>query len=273
MTSSDARTVERFLEIAVPAVREASRIARELEGQVANRPKPDEATPVKAALTVADSEAQEAILAPLADELPTVMLRAEEDTPSVARFAPQNDYLVVVDPIDGTLHAYLEGSGPYSVMTGLALGDRYQASVIALPREDLLVYGRVGEIVRVERLSGDGAAPSDDGPKRDVLVSQGVSAGAVERLRAGGYNPRFGSGGAISIAPFLPGVCAGLRVSRGPEGVSIRGRVGVMLSRNADCAVASEEGEFPDDLWSRSETLLVSRDNEAIAALRAALRD
>jgi fructose-1,6-bisphosphatase/inositol monophosphatase family enzyme len=276
--------VEHFLELAVPAVRQAAGIARALEGQVANRPKAGEATPVKAALTIADSAAQEAILAPLADGIPSVMLRAEEDTPSVARFAREGDHLVVVDPIDGTLHAYLEGSGPYSVMTGLAAEGRYRASVIALPREDLLVYGRLGEPVAVESLSLNGAgereepsglraAAGEAAPGRDVLVSQGVSQGTIERLRAADYNPRFGSGGAIAIAPLLDGVCAGIRVSRGPEGVSIRGRIGVMLARSAGCAVAGEEGEFPDDLWSRSETLLVSRDDEGIASLRAALRE
>ncbi|NNL84102.1 MAG: hypothetical protein HKP27_00530 [Myxococcales bacterium] len=284
MESNGTTVVERFLEIAVPAVRQAASIARALEGQVANRPKAGETTPVKAALTIADSAAQEAILAPLADAIPSVRLQAEEDTPSVARFAPEGDHLVVVDPIDGTLHAYLEGSGPYSVMAGLAVEGRYRASVIALPREDLLVYGRLGEPIAVERLSrngaqerdgsfGLGAAVGEAELPRDVLVSQGVTAGTVERLRRAGYNPRFGSGGAIAIAPLLPGACAGLRVSRGPEGVSIRGRIGVMLSRSAGFAVAAEEGTFPDDLWSRSATLLVSRDDEGISSLRAALRE
>ena len=48
-----------------PAVRQAAALARRLEGLVPNRPKDDEATAVKQALTAADTSAQELILRPL----------------------------------------------------------------------------------------------------------------------------------------------------------------------------------------------------------------
>ncbi len=273
MNRSDQAIEERFIELMVPAARHAARIASALEGQVANRPKAGEATPVKAALTIADSAAQEAILVPLADGLPNVMLRAEEDTPSVRRFPTESPHLVVVDPIDGTLHAYLERAGPYSVMIGLARGDRYRASVIALPRENILVYGVSGSEARVEPLSEDGAPVPSEVDGRDVLVSQGVSEDVRGRIREAGFRPRFGSGGAIALAPLLPGVSAGLRVSEGPEGVSIRGRIGVLLSRCREgVAVASRDGDFPDDLSTPCHTLLVARRTEEIEMLRAALR-
>ena len=78
---------EAFVRALAPALRQSASIARALEGRVANRPKRGEATPVKAALTIADTASQEALLVPLFEHFPSVRLAAEEDTPSTARFA------------------------------------------------------------------------------------------------------------------------------------------------------------------------------------------
>jgi len=115
-----------FVETLAPALRQAASIARSLEGRVSNRPKADEATAVKAALTLADTASQEALLVPLLERFPDVKLEAEEDTPTVSRFSQTRDALVVIDPIDGTLRFYLEAKGPYAVMIGVAIGDRYE---------------------------------------------------------------------------------------------------------------------------------------------------
>ena len=100
---------EAFVRALAPALRQSASIARALEGRVANRPKPGEATAVKAALTIADTASQEALLVPLLEHFPTVRLAAEEDTPSTIQFASEGPELVVIDPIDGTLRFYLEG--------------------------------------------------------------------------------------------------------------------------------------------------------------------
>ena len=98
--------VAAFLDALKPAVRQAAAIAQALEGRVANRPKVGEETPVKAAMTIADSAAQEAILVALHEHFPDVALRAEEDTPTAHAFPADGEETVVIDPIDGTLHAY-----------------------------------------------------------------------------------------------------------------------------------------------------------------------
>ncbi len=54
-----------FVKAMSPALRTAASIARSLEGRVTNRPKDGESTAIKAALTEADTSAQEALLAPL----------------------------------------------------------------------------------------------------------------------------------------------------------------------------------------------------------------
>jgi len=69
---------ESFVEDLRPAVRQAAAIARALEGRVPNRPKVGEDSAVKAALTVADTACQEALLVPLLRHLSDVQLEAEE---------------------------------------------------------------------------------------------------------------------------------------------------------------------------------------------------
>ena len=76
-----------FAQALAPALRQSASIARALEGRVSNRPKEGEATPVKAALTIADTASQEALLVPLLERFPGVAIEAEEDTPTVHRFA------------------------------------------------------------------------------------------------------------------------------------------------------------------------------------------
>lgn len=259
-----------FTELLLPAVRQAAAIALALEGRVANRPKAGEASDVKAALTIADSAAQEAILVPLHAHFPDVTTEAEEATPTVARFPTHGPARVVVDPIDGTLRSYLEGRGPYAVMVGLAVHGSYEAALVALPREGLVFEGVRGRGTRVAREEGPlaPAALSSDG--RRVLVSHGMPEAARARLREQGFAPEPACGGAVAVAPLLPGVCGGLRWA--PGSVSTRGRVGALIAREAGAVLRDERGDaFPGDLDTPARALLVARDEATAAALARAL--
>jgi hypothetical protein len=77
---------EAFVRALAPALRQSASIARALEGRVANRPKHGEATPVKAALTIADTASQAALLVPLFEHFPSV--GSPRRIPHRARFAP-----------------------------------------------------------------------------------------------------------------------------------------------------------------------------------------
>ena len=77
----------------------------------------------------------------------------------------RRDRVFIIDPIDGTLHFYLEDRGPYAVMLGLAERGEYEAGLVALPRERLFfcaVRGQGGLIAR-------GASP----PRRTCLAADG----------------------------------------------------------------------------------------------------
>ena len=260
-------TPEEFVRILAPAMDQAAAIAAALEGRVANRPKSGEATPVKAALTVADTAAQEALLVPLLERFGGARLEAEEDTHSVSLFTGASGGLrIVIDPIDGTFHFFLGGRGPYAVMAGLALGDRYEAALVALPREGL----------RLSALRGRGARDALARPValaregRRLLVSDGVPEAVVGRLRSAGFEVGLGCGGAVAVAPLVPGVRGGLRVAT--HSISSRGRIGALVAAEAGALVQTGAGEaFPDSLDAPAPSLVVADDPEIAAAIQDAL--
>lgn len=268
---------EGFAERILPAVKRAAALARSLEGKVSNAPKLDETSAVKQALTLADVRTQEIILLALLEHFPEVCLAAEEDTETVAAFPKDADAQVVIDPIDGTLRSYLEASGPYAVIVGLALHGIYQASLVALPREGLCFEGARGRSAHVTA-NGRARRPARaiaDGNR--VLVSHGMPEAATEVLRSRDYEVIPACGGAVSVAPLVNGVCAGLRWSDTSLGISIRGRVGVLIAREGGAWVRSMNGNaFPEDMQTPSATLLVASDphqldhlDEALAAATA----
>ena len=224
---------EAFVEVLGPAVRQAAAVARALEGRVENVGKAGESMAQKAALTIADSASQEAILEVLTEHFPQVCLAAEEDTPLTHEFPAEAEARVVIDPIDGTLHSYLEAAGPYSCLVGLDVGGQYQAAVVGLPREGLFFDGVRGGVARRSRPRGAARPWRAEATGPGIVVSHELPKPAVERLKAAGYEIWFGSGGAISVAPLIPGFRAGLRFNPAYETISIRGRIGVLVTRAA----------------------------------------
>jgi fructose-1,6-bisphosphatase/inositol monophosphatase family enzyme len=179
----------------------------------------------------------------------------------------------VIDPIDGTLRFYLEGLGPYGVMVGLAVGGVYEAALVALPRQNFAfsavrgggaTFAAGDEAPRPARLEADGDV---------VYVSHELPGDAVERLRERGYRVVPACGGAISVAPLVPGVVAGLRVAGGnPADVSIRGRIGALIAEEAGALVYTEGGaRFPRDIGTRARALIVASSERELEALDEAL--
>jgi fructose-1,6-bisphosphatase/inositol monophosphatase family enzyme len=270
MSKPPHRDFARLLE---PGVRRAAEIARALEGRVANRPKSHEESDVKQALTEADTLAQEALLDALHPLFPDVCLAAEEDTPGVSRFPGEADARVVIDPIDGTLHSYLEGSGPYAVMIGLVVGGMYESGLVALPREGLLFAGTRGAGAFTSRGGGPlrPARVEADGDR--ILVSHGMPEAVVSKLRDDGFEVISACGGAVAVAPLIRGVRAGLRfASNNDIGISIRGRIGCLVAAEAGAIVRGDGGnEFPTDDTTRAATLRVTAQEEDQPRLARAL--
>ena len=144
---------------------------------------------------------------------------------------------------------------------------------MALPREGLFFDAVLGGGAQMARTGEEHHLAQASLRGRRVLVSHGMPASAVRALVAQGYQVTSASGGAVAVAPLLPGVCAGLRVADGPGGVSRRGRVGVLISREAGLLVQGAGDEpFPVDLDSPAPVLRVAATEIDLVALGDALR-
>ncbi|MBW2229422.1 MAG: hypothetical protein JRH17_03480 [Deltaproteobacteria bacterium] len=231
---------QEFVSVMTPAVRRAAVLVRALEGRVRNQPKLSEKTAVKQALTEADTAAQDVLLETLAERWPEVALAAEEDTPRAARFPEQGDAVVIIDPIDGTLHSYLNGSGPYAVILGLAIEGSLRAGIVAMPREGLIFAAAKGGGAFMGRAGGELRATRVEPGGARVLVSHQMPVPVVEALRERDLDVVRSCGGAIAVAPLVPGVRAGLRWTDAPRGLSVRGRVGALIALEAGALVGTD---------------------------------
>jgi hypothetical protein len=94
----------------------------------------------------------------------------------------------------------------------------------------------------------------------------------MESLVAQGYEVTSASGGAVAVAPLVPGVCAGLRLGASAAGVSRRGRVGLLVAREAGLLVrGAGDAPFPEDIDEPAPVLRVAANETDLAALAAAL--
>ena len=104
------------------------------------------------------------------------------------------------------------------------------------------------------------------------LVTHDLPGDAVKFLSSKGFEVVPASGGAISVAPVIPGVRAGLRLMRTVPSVSIRGRIGALVCAEAGALVRSETGsEFPRQIEAPARALLVAADEADLGFLQEAL--
>ena len=147
------------------------------------------------------------------------------------------------------------------------------ASLVALPREGLFFAAARGLGAGIARAGGAGfrkASPSVGGDR--VLVSHNMPSAVSDYLAHQGFEPIPACGGAVAVAPLISGVRAGVRYAEGELGISIRGRIGVLISDEAGACVRGRGGEaFPMDLTTPASTLMVAGDDDDIALLLDAL--
>ncbi|MCL4685609.1 hypothetical protein KJ059_12775 [Myxococcota bacterium] len=262
-----------FVRTLSPALDQAAAIAAALQGRVPNVPKTGEGSAVKAALTIADTAVQEALLVPLLAQFRSARLEAEEDTHIVELFDGSAAGLrIVIDPIDGTFHFYLGRRGMYAVMAGFAVDGRFEAALVALPREQLRFDAVRGHGARRARLGGASAPAACTSTGRRLLLSDGVPEPVEARLRTAGFETRRACGGAVALAPLVPGVRGGLRISKYAT-ISVRGRIGVLIAREAGALAETAAGApFPDSLDEPATSLIVASDRATVDAIQAALR-
>lgn len=126
------------------------------------------------ALTLADLSLQELLVAALRDSNPLFRecrLEAEEVTGDLSRFATQSEYVIALDPIDGTKQ-YRDRTGDgWSVMLHLRTTTEVLYSLVYIP-----AAGREGRWVEVDQKAIRVGDDDLSRPARDVLDSLATTA-------------------------------------------------------------------------------------------------
>lgn len=182
---------ERFVALFRSAARQAGAVASHLQGKVIVERKEAGGIPESEAVTAVDRATQDVLLLRLHEVFPDVAVDAEEDTETVALFAPEapDRPLVVVDPVDGTL-AYTRGSDDWAVMGALIEAGLYSASVLFFPAHRLTCWAIRGAGCWVA-VDGEPARKIDSalGAPDRLLVAPFVPRHRMDRARELGLEP------------------------------------------------------------------------------------
>lgn len=252
-------------------VRQAMAAVRWLEGRVRNRPKSDESTPEKAALTDGDCVSQEILLVALRAHFPGVSVMVEEDTPTAEAFASNRAAeTVVIDPIDGTAR-YLRGDGPYAILVGFEREGVVEASLVALPQFGVLVRAVRGGGAEISVADGAFARAEVRRRGAQLLVSHGLRQDVRARANAALLKPIVAAGGAIGIAPLVDGCCGGLRIAVDAIGVSRRAWISALPTLEAGGCVEALDGPLPARFETGVAGVLVGANARDVAQLRELL--
>lgn len=130
----------------------------------------------------------------------------EEDEPGQRRADMASDRVFYVDPIDGTAEL-LAGNGEFAVMIGLAVAGRAEAGVVALPVDNTILAGRVGQRAIVERSNGErsliGVSARNSFAEARALVSRSHRPAIIDKLRQ-----------RLGLGEVIPCGSAGVKVAR-----------------------------------------------------------
>ncbi len=130
----------------------------------------------------------------------------EEDEPGQRRADAASGRIYYVDPIDGTAEL-LAGNGEFAVMIGLAVAGRAEAGVVALPVDNTILAGRVGQRAIVERSDGErrliGVSARNSFTEARALVSRSHRPAIIDKLRQ-----------RLGLGKVIPCGSAGVKVAR-----------------------------------------------------------
>ena len=133
----DLQLLKRALRERMPAaLRWGGAIARRLRSFDVRVEGKSTGSPTTDALTLADLTVQELLVAALRDGDPLFRqcwIEAEESTGDLARFAPEGEYTISLDPIDFTKQYCDKTGNGYAVMLHLRSSDAVHYSLVYIP--------------------------------------------------------------------------------------------------------------------------------------------
>ncbi|MEO1430074.1 MAG: inositol monophosphatase family protein [Cyanobacteria bacterium J06633_8] len=141
-----------ILETLLPHLKAAAGYARFLQPKIAALPDKDGGDSFfSAALTEADLAIQNFVEVALLGNFPNIRFYGEEYKSSpntkyfrAVDFGEKDDYLVTLDPIDGTKY-YIDGHSNYQIILSILNTDDYEAVIAISPSEDSYFYALRGK--------------------------------------------------------------------------------------------------------------------------------
>lgn len=159
MTASS--TPRQIIETLLPSLRMAAGYARHIQSQIAAQPAKDGASKFASALTDADLSIQTFVEVALLGSFPHVRFYGEEFEQSyntkyfrAIDLGPAGDYLITLDPIDGTLF-YMDGFPNYQIILTVMNADGFEAVLAISPAEDQYYCAFRGQKTYIGRLQDD----------------------------------------------------------------------------------------------------------------------
>ncbi|MEM6715079.1 MAG: inositol monophosphatase family protein [Cyanobacteria bacterium P01_D01_bin.6] len=158
---SSTPTPHQILVTLLPPLRLAASYAHHMQSKIAAQPAKEGPNPFSMALTDADLSVQTFVEVALLGSFPDIRFYGEEFEQSyntkyfrAIDLGPEGDYLVTLDPIDGTLF-YMDGFPNYQIILTVLNADGFEAVLALSPAEDRYYYALRGQGTRVGQLAQD----------------------------------------------------------------------------------------------------------------------
>ena len=137
----------KIIQTLLPHLRVAAGYAKEIQTKITSLPEKDtEDNILSAALTDADLSIQTLVEVALLGTFPDIAFYGEEYEKSrntkyfsATKLASKNDYLITLDPIDGTKY-YLDGFNNYQIILSILNADHYEAVIAISPAQNYYYY-------------------------------------------------------------------------------------------------------------------------------------
>jgi len=145
-------TPKQLLQTLFPFLKVAAAYAQHIQPHIAARPAKEGYTSIfGSALSDADLSIQTMIEVSLLGNFPSIRFYGEEHEQSyntryfrAITLGPQDDYLITLDPIDGTRY-YLDGHDNYQILLGILNRDEFAGAIALTPSQNLFCYGLHGQ--------------------------------------------------------------------------------------------------------------------------------
>ncbi|MDL5057354.1 inositol monophosphatase family protein [Geitlerinema calcuttense] len=257
-------TPRQILNTLLPHLRVAAAYARQIQPQIAARPiKEQQENMFAAALSDADLSIQTLVEVALIGSFPNIRFFGEEYEQSyntkyfrAIDLGEQGDYLVTLDPIDGT-QFYLDGHDNYQIILAILNADEFEAVLAISPAQDIYYYALRGEGAWQGKLEDplEACRPLQIGETQPaILLGWGMEAIAPAlKDQYQIFDIATGYSHEVQI-PNLNGMFSGelagaiIRTGKWIDGAAL-----AFLAQSAGCIVTTLEGNPPPPLHSSTD--------------------